>query len=279
MSHSARTFSFVDRISSIESGMRVRGQFSIPSSVGGFPPSLVVEAVGQLAAWAAMAKLEFQKRPVAGIAGSVEFFDSVNPGQSIELSADIDSVDAEAVSYCGVATCNGKTLVRLQNCVGPMVNVDHFDDPHSLRERFGLLCSTSGAGTDFQGVPCVAPQNVRKEAGQSITGQIQVPASAAFFADHFPRRPVFPGTLLMHANLQLVCEFLDQLPPPAQGAKWEPRTVRDVKLRTFIPPGELLHSEAKLLNGSCGEPVISLETRNGKRTIGTARVILSSSPA
>ena len=278
MSASSRTFSLVDRISSIQPGARVHGHFSIPSSVPEFSPSLVVEAVGQLAAWSAMARLDFQKRPVAGIAGSVELLDRVDPGEQIELFADVESVDAEAVSYCGEATCKGKTLVRLKNCVGPMIGVEEFDDPRSLRERFGSLCSNGGASNGFQGVPCVAPQNLQGTAGQSIAGQIQVPASAAFFADHFPRRPVFPGTLLMHANLQLVWEFVKQLPAPAQNARWEPRTVRDVKLRTFIPPGEVLHSEAKLMDGSAENPVISLQTRNGKRTIGTARVELSSGP-
>src|SRR4030095_12193266 len=105
----------------------------------------------------------------------------------------------------------------------------------------------------------------------------QVPETAAFFADHFPRRPVFPGTLLMHANLQLVSQFVEQLDQPRQGAKWGARTVRDVKLRTFIAPGELLHTEARLLESCADGPLISLETRKGKRTIGTARLVLSPS--
>jgi 3-hydroxymyristoyl/3-hydroxydecanoyl-(acyl carrier protein) dehydratase len=278
MSQSVRTFSFVDHICSIEPGARVRGQYAVPCGVPDFSPSLVVEAVGQLAAWAAMSKLDFQRRPVAGIAGSVEFFDCVEPGQKIELSADLESVDAEAVSYCGLAICNGKTLVRLQNCVGPMVNVEHFDDPQSLRERFALLCANNGIHNNFEGIPSIAPLGVESQAGQSISGTIQVPATAAFFADHFPRRPVFPGTLLMHANLQLIRQFVEQLAPPAEYMRWDPRTVRDVKLRTFIPPGELLQSEAKMLENSGDGPVISLETRNGRRTIGTARVVLSACP-
>jgi 3-hydroxymyristoyl/3-hydroxydecanoyl-(acyl carrier protein) dehydratase len=278
MTASSRTFSLVDRIFSVEPGARVRGHFAVPSSISDFPPSLVVEAVGQLAAWSAMATLEFRKRPVAGIAGSVEMLGEVGPGEHLDLAVDIDSVDAEAVSYSGQATCNGKTLVRLQNCVGPMMSVEEFDDPQSLRERFAQLCSDEGAGTAFQGIPSVGPQDVEKQSEQSITAQIQVPAAAAFFADHFPRRPVFPGTLLMHANLQLALQFLEHLPGPGQAMRWQPRTVRDVKLRTFIPPGELLQSQAKLLDGSSGKPVISLETRNGKRTIGVARVVLSAAP-
>src|SRR5215472_5812806 len=175
MSQSPRTFSFVDRICSIEPGAAVRGRYAVPRGAADFSSSLVVEAVGQLAAWAAMARLDFQRRPVAGIAGSIEFLNCVEPGQEIELSAEIESVDAEAVAYCGLAARDGKTLVRLQNCVGPMINVEHFDDPQSLRARFTALCSDGGICNHFEGVPCIAPQNVQSSAGQSITGQIQVP--------------------------------------------------------------------------------------------------------
>src|SRR5580765_739653 len=94
-----RAFSFVDCISSVEPGVRVRGSFTIPANGIEFPPSLVVEAVGQLAAWSAMAKLDFQRRPVAGIAGMVEFLNPIAPGQQLELAADLQSADAEAVAY------------------------------------------------------------------------------------------------------------------------------------------------------------------------------------
>src|ERR1051326_6905193 len=108
-----RAFSFVDRITLVQPGVSVRGFYQIPKILDSFPVALVAEATGQLAAWSAMAALDFKVRPVAGIAASIELLSSVRPGQTLELSATIDSLDTEAVSYCGIAQCDGKTVVKL----------------------------------------------------------------------------------------------------------------------------------------------------------------------
>jgi len=55
-----RAFSFVDRITSVNGGNKIRGCYTIPSGLKDFPSSLAGEAVGQLAAWAAMAYLATQ---------------------------------------------------------------------------------------------------------------------------------------------------------------------------------------------------------------------------
>ena len=68
-----RAFSFVDRITSVQNATDVRGRYAIPSDVEEFPGALVGEAVGQLAAWAAMSALKFTHRPIAGLAGCIEF--------------------------------------------------------------------------------------------------------------------------------------------------------------------------------------------------------------
>jgi hypothetical protein len=62
----------------------------IPSELRDFPLPLVGEAIGQLAAWAAMAAVEFGQRPVAGLAGSIELLGEPRPGQVLELAAGLD---------------------------------------------------------------------------------------------------------------------------------------------------------------------------------------------
>ena len=98
MDESFRAFSFVDRILSCEPGVAIRGFYRIPAGIESFPTSLVAEAVGQLAAWSAMAVVDFQRRPVAGIAGAIELLGDVRPGQTLELAADLESADIEAVA-------------------------------------------------------------------------------------------------------------------------------------------------------------------------------------
>src|SRR5512137_2052805 len=119
-----RAFSFVDRITELRPGVAIRGCYTIPPAVPRFPLSLVAEAVGQLAAWAAMAAVDFTHRPVAGIAGKVELLSAVRPGQLLDLAAELESVDTETVGYRGTAHADGIPVIRLLDCVGPMVPVE-----------------------------------------------------------------------------------------------------------------------------------------------------------
>ena len=269
-----RAFSFVDRIHTIQPGVRIRGSYTIPSVITSFPASLVAEAVGQLAAWAAMAALDFKCRPVAGLAASIELLSPVRPGQVLELAAELETVDTEAVAYGGTAQADGIPVVRLEHCVGPMMPLEEFDDPQALRERFALLQGAGAVPGAFGGVPSFPLARTGGDAGQSLRATLHVPTSAPFFADHFPRRPVFPGTLLMNANLGLAATLAAQLPTPATGGKWVVRGVSDVKLRAFTPPGETLEIEARLNQLSTDAATLSVEMRKGKRVVGGARVLL-----
>jgi len=270
-----RAFSFVDRIHVIQPGVRIRGSYAIPSAITSFPASLVAEAVGQLAAWAAMAALDFKSRPVAGLAASIELLSPVHPGQVLELAADLETVDTEAVAYGGTAHVGGVPALRLQHCVGPMLPLAEFDDPQALRARFALLQDGGAVPGAFGGVPFFALDRTGGEAGQWLRATLHVPTSAPFFADHFPRRPVFPGALLMNSNLELAAALTAQLPPPATGGRWRLCGMADVKLRAFTPPGEMLEIEARLNQLSANAATVTVDTRKGNRVISGARVLLA----
>ena len=266
-----RSFSFVDRIASVEPGVCIRGQYAIPQAVDAFPASLVSEAVGQLAAWAAMAAVGFTHRPVAGIAGRIELLAPVRPGHLLELAADLESVDNETAGYSGTAHADGRLVIRLQDCVGPMVPVPEFDDPQALRARFALLTTLGATPGGFGDLPALDAQRDGGERGQSARAILNVPAAAPFFADHFPRRPVFPGTLLMHANLQTAAWLATEV-PTAEGAAWVPRVVSEVKLRTFIAPGESLRLEARRTGRPDTGLSVVVESRIQQRLVGSATI-------
>ena len=268
-----RAFSFVDRISSLEPG-HVRGSYTIPAGIGCFPSSLVAEAVGQLAAWAAMSGMDFKSRPVAGLAASIELLAPVRPGQVLQLAADLETMDAEAAAYDGSASVEGAAVIRLRHCVGPMVPVEEFDDPEALRERFALLRGAGAEPGAFAGVPPLPLKPAGGEDGRSLRATLHVPDNAPFFADHFPRRPVLPGALLMNSNLELVAALAAKLAAPSIGGRWALRGVSDVKLRAFTPPGETLEIEARLNQISDNAATVNVETRKGKRIIGGSRVHL-----
>ncbi|HEX7516411.1 MAG TPA: hotdog domain-containing protein [Chthoniobacterales bacterium] len=267
-------FSFVDRIASIEEGVRIRGSYHIPSTIDSFPPMLVAEAIGQLAAWAAMNVVNFERRPVGGIVGSIDFLAPVRPGRTLELSAELQSVDAEAVVYDGTAHVDGIPVIRIQHCLGPMVPAGDFDDPNMLRNRFAILSGAGVAPGAFGGLPPLSFERIDGETGQRARAAFRVPASAAFFAAHFPRRPVFPGTLLLHINLELGALFAAEIPTPQNGFEWTVRTALDVKLREFIPPGETVELQVHLKKRLTDSAILAAENRVAKRVVGSGQLRL-----
>src|SRR4029077_7995716 len=126
MSDHFAAFSFVDRIADLEPGARARASFAVPGGIAVFPACLVAEAVGQLAAWVAMSKIDFRGRPVAALATETIFHGDVAPGSRLELSVEIEALDDEAVAYGGSARIDDATVIELRHCLGPMLPVQEF---------------------------------------------------------------------------------------------------------------------------------------------------------
>jgi 3-hydroxymyristoyl/3-hydroxydecanoyl-(acyl carrier protein) dehydratase len=266
-------FSFVDRITSLELGSSIRGHYAIPPKVDAFPASLVAEAVGQLAAWAAMTAVDFSHRPVAGIAGRVELLSIARPGQVLDLSAKLESADTDTVGYCGIACVDGSPVIRLLDCVGPMVPLDDFDEPDAVRARCGVLRTVGATPGGFAGLPALALEPGECKPGHIARAILQVPSGAPFFADHFPRCPVFPGTLLMHATMQTAAMLVEAF--NGTGSTWLPRTVSNMKLRSFISPGVVLNLQAKVTDSSASRLSVATESRIDQRLIGSADIQFS----
>lgn len=268
-------FSFVDRIMELQPGLRAQGRFWIPDRLPEFPSCLVAEAVGQLAAWAAMAALAFQRRPVAGLAGRVEISGPVRPGQILDLAVELESCDPDAVAYRGWASVGGSPVLSLSQCVGPMLPMEEFDDPRVVRDQFDLLCGAGAPPGRFPGL--TMPELLLGETFPSgaLRAVLEIPMSAPFFADHFPRRPVFPGSLLLDAKMRLAAEFAGRILAPVEATPLVNSQMSDVKLRAFLSPGQTVEFDARLLSqaGSHGTTVAVAARANGKQVAG-ARVTL-----
>jgi 3-hydroxymyristoyl/3-hydroxydecanoyl-(acyl carrier protein) dehydratase len=263
------SFTFVDRISALEPGVSAKGTFHIPAHVDAFPSSLLAEATGQLAAWVAVAKLGFRLRPVAGIAHESEYGGLPKPGDTLDTEIRIDSCEDDAVAYQGWARIGGKTVLELRDCVGPMLPLEDFDDADAMRAFFSTLC-TEGARRDrFPGVETVALVPIAHDEGRSASARLDVPREAGFFDDHFPRRPVFPGTLLLDRMTTLAADLARERFP---GATPFARLVTDVKLRAFIEPGAKLALSATLDDGDAPVAVLEARAEGQRRPVGGARV-------
>ena len=264
-------YSFVDRIDAFEPGRAAHATYAVPPHLARFPACLVAEAVGQLAAWVSMDHIDYRGRPVAALANQTRFHGEAHPGATLELSVTIDQCDDEAVAYGGQARCNGKPLLELVDCLGPMLPVVDFDDPAALRARFALLRGAGASPGRFRGV---APRQVTMQErvpGVSLRARLDVPTAAPFFHDHFPRRPVFPATLLLDTQIELALGL-------AREAQWaaghgvEPHRGTHVKMRSFIAPGQTLDLAVDVKPPVEGIARATMQAATDGRTVAGARL-------
>jgi 3-hydroxymyristoyl/3-hydroxydecanoyl-(acyl carrier protein) dehydratase len=264
-------FSFVDRITEFIDGTRARGLFWVPEEVHVFPSCLVAEAVGQLAAWVAMSKVDFRGRPVAALATETRFLGAVLPGDVLELAVDIDDCDDDMVAYGGGALVEGRRVIELRHCLGPMLPVEEFDAPDALRKRLSLLRQEGAQRGRFQGVDLPAIATMEHVPCKSLRAILSIPRAATFFADHFPRKPVFPATLLLDAQIRVAAQLVEA----SCGAPFaSPVTSRmtHVKMRAFINPGDEVELEAGISSQDAAVARVKLSAQIAGKTVATARV-------
>lgn len=266
-------FSFVDRILEWTPGRSARGRFTIPAHLATFPQCLVAEAVGQLAAWISMAHIDYRGRPVAGIAAETLFHRAVAPGDTLDLEIAIESCDDGAVLYDGHARVGNSDVLDLNHCVGPMLPMTDFDDPAAVRADFERLTASGKEPGGFRGLPPFDVATTAHEPARSLAARLSVPSTAPFFADHFPRRPVFPGTLLLETQMQLAIALARDIAPLEAHATLRPHRVTNVKIRAFIEPG----TEVEIRADARESPALSfdLAARVADRNIASARVELA----
>lgn len=277
-------YSFVDRIDRFEAGKRAHATFAVPAGVDVFPSCLVAEAVGQLAAWVAMDRIDFRGRPVAALATETRFRGDAHPGDRLELEVELHECDDDAVAYDGRASVGSRRVIELVDCLGPMLPVAEFDSPDALRERLALLRDGGAPEGRFCGIAALPVTITADVPGKRRSASLAVPCDAPFFADHFPRRAVFPATLLLDTELRLALDCAAGAPELA-GAAPHPIRVTHVKMRSFIEPGQRVDLDVELAGIAAeGKPDVAeaapggavlramLSARTDARLVATARV-------
>ncbi len=267
-------FTFCDRIAAYEPARRARGLFHVPARIAAFPACLVAEATGQLAAWVSMAAIGFRGRPVAALAAETRFLGEVTPGDTLELEVDIEHCDGESVAYSGLANVNGTKVLELVDAVAPMLPQEEYDSPEALQAFFDRLVRDGAAPDRFPGVTAPTMTVLDFEHGHAGRASLEVPAEAPFFADHFPRRPVFPATLLLDSGIRLAAK-VGETHAPWQGRGARPTRVTHVKMRDWILPGESVELRVEQQAASSDLLRLAFAAVRGDRTVATARVELA----
>jgi len=286
-------FLLVDRLVEFTPGKAARGVFAPAPEVVAVPSFMVAEAIGQLAGWLAVEKADFRSRPVAGLAHEVWSSGFTAAGKVFDLEATLRSYSNEAIVYEGRATLDGVEVVRVTNCIGPMLPMEDFDDPEAVRRRFIDLRERGEenplAPDTLDGLSLVIEE---RERGKRIRALLDVPFSVPFFADHFPRKPVLPATIILDYGLQLACDATREALGREPEARVKETRLRSMKIRQFTPPGTRLELETKVTSASSNQGLLSFSIRRAPqpgaradgegqgRALGTARaeVILEQAP-
>ena len=200
----------------------------------------VVPVPRQLAGWVAMHKSSFEQRPVAASAGRVLVHSLPSANGPVDLEVEISSFRHGAVSYRGLATVAGEPVITLERAVGPLLPMEEFDDSVRMRDLFdqvrkhGLPARPLVSADDYR--PAIELENHLED---QLRATLRVPQASAIYADHFPRRPLYPATLLLGSQIdETVARFAR-----ADGSLRKICEVRAVKVRSFCGPGEQLRLE------------------------------------
>jgi 3-hydroxymyristoyl/3-hydroxydecanoyl-(acyl carrier protein) dehydratase len=268
-------FSFVDRITSTNNYGEINGSFKIPEHLDFFPHSLVAEAIGQLAAWYAMSKLNFTSRPVAALAGQINYHGEVYPGETLILAAKIDSCDSDSVTYSGLAVVGERLILELMDCTGAMLPQEEFDDSKIVEKQFKLLETIGAKENRLAVVPCIQGTNLHADTIGTLESCLIIPDQADFFADHFPNKPVFPATLLMYALTSMVMEKINNRSPQSSILNVNISAMRRVKVRSWIAPGEHVSLRAEFLPTERNPKSVKLTANNAGKLVASALLELA----
>lgn len=268
------SFLFVDQITHLEPGEHAQGRCVLDRPVAALPLWLAAEAVGQLAGWVAMTRSEFRRRPVAALAGEVRVLGTSAWEPTLDLSVAVARCDEDAVSYEGQASVGGVPILQLRRCLGPMLPMEEFDDPTAVRRQFEVL---RGSGRPARRVEEALASSLcwsatERMPGRALRAAVHVPVAAAFFTDHFPRRPVCPATLLLDAQCRLALELAADILPTDGLASLRAVRVRHVKMRTFIQPGQTLMLDARVQSAGATGAAVAVGATVEERRVATAVV-------
>jgi len=254
-------FLFVDRILELEPGKRALGikhvtpfDLFLDPGRAGKPVTLMTcivgEAIGQAGAWAVMSATDFKMRPVAGVLNQINVYGEAYVGDTILLETTIDSLSEDRMAYHGVASIDGKPIVELYDGLGPLLPMEDFIHPDVVKQQFALINRPGEKPTTTKKernlcesfvVPALKmmfDHILSWEKGREIVVQKTLSLNDPYFADHFPRKPVFPLSLLLSCKLQLASLFLSDMFGADKAEKFRLTQVRKIKMNQFVQPGE-----------------------------------------
>ena len=230
-------------------------------------PGAISEAIGQLASWHCLASQNFFGRPVFLFADRIDVKGAVRLGSIVTLEATIHEQDAQSMRFSGRAMVGGEVVQEIANCSGSYLPLADVEDPQLTRARYEELRVRSQPAVlpveeaaEPYPLEKLAGKTLALEVGRLIHTQSVFAADEPFYRDHFPRFPVTPIVIL---NEMIGAAAARLFGFEGSGAL-RPRRIEDIKIRSFVRPGE-----------AC-DTVVAIdrthEGADGRLVIGTAEI-------
>lgn len=300
-------FLFVDRLLEVVPGTRAVGVKNVSLSELGLveltpgcpllPQSHTAEAIAHCISWLVIASLEFRIKPVALKTGTMSFEGWARPGDQLRLEAEIHAMGEEGALCSGRALIDGRLIATLDNGICAYVPIEALDDEALVRARYRFLCGEEpdpDAVWNADGLeerwPFVAghlwpypmvERVVAWEPGSRLVAVKAVTRTDAMLADHFPKRPVLPGTIMTDALSQAGHCLLERgrPDPPDSRKRATLKKLKRVRFERFLHPGDLLVMEAKVTRwGDEEAELILVGTVDGLEAV-RCRALYSLEPA
>jgi len=259
-------FLFVDRICALEKGKRVRAIKNISGDEGflaeifpGLPvlsPVIAAEAAAQALSWLIVEARDFAVKPLITVLDEYVCHKHVQPGDQIAMEGEVESFQRESALAHARILINETPAIEINHGVCYLFPLSALQDPADAQRQFQHLCEKPflTAPAAAQRSPLVregAAPNLRDsgidriifyEERQRIVGIKNITTTADYFNDHFPRKPLLPGVVIMDALIGCARILINRALTAHGWEQMQAVLVRahKVKFRRFVQPGDQL---------------------------------------
>lgn len=276
------TFRFIDRIVDYKAHRFVHAYklctrneswfYQLPSGEQVLSPAVVSEAIAQASGWLAMASYDFKKRPILLADEETEYFDVVRPGDCLEIYTIVTREEEgdDMMHTQSVARVNGRMVCRSDCTRGYLLPLEELADPALMRMHFAHVYKPGPIPQSSPAPALRSPEQeftpgglglidglLSVEPGKKVVSYKNVTVSENYFAEHFPRRPVVPGVVLMSCVGES-CQYL--LTEPGQNTVLSrrlslvPLATHGIRFRRFVEPGDQCRIEVSVVQGDVKQP-------------------------
>ena len=294
-------FLFVDRILELEKGKCATGIKNVSFSdeylvniVPNFPVmprSLTMESIAQLISWLVIISKDFAVKPVAVMTENIKLSGYAKPGDQLLIRAEIKSMHENDALCNGTIEVDGKIITELTNGVCAFIPLEELEDIATVKEKAFLLTGNRNlqefidkAGSSVDKPRTFNNDNyfdlnlvdkiLNMEIGQNIQGVKSLSMTEDFIVDHFPKRHVMPGTMIIESFTHLSEKLLQETVKAKTGQhiKILIKESHKVKFRNYVKPGDQVLLDINLINLTDSTATVKAKATVNKKLVTSAQM-------